>query len=217
MGGGNLLKMNNLQTQHINTTPHNTRIIYLTIFVALTFCIFSNKVQAQNLALKNNILYDAMLTPNLGLEARVADKWTVGFNVGFNPWPLNDQKFPKWRHILVAPQFRYYFCTVFARDFLEVNAVYSHYNVGGVNFPIGTLYPVVRENRLQGDLVAAGAAYGWTWVVSPHFSLEAEAGFDVGYTWFKKFECPWCGSFLGDDEKWFVMPKFGFNAVWQIF
>ena len=172
---------------------------------------------SQNFAIKNNLLYDAMLTPNLGLEARVADRWTVGVNVGFNPFPLSDEKLPKWRHILVAPQFRYYFCDIFVRDFIEVNTVWSHYNVGGVNFPIGTLYPDVREHRLQGDLIAFGAAYGWSWIVSPHFSVEAEVGADVGYTWFGRYECPWCGSFLGNDDKWFVMPKFGLNLVWLIF
>lgn len=184
-------------------------------FVVL--CLTPARLSAQNFALKNNVLYDAMLTPNFGFEARVADRWTVGANIGFNPFPVSDKKLPKWRHILVAPQFRYYFCSVFVRDFLEVNTVYSHYNVGGVGFPIGTLYPDVRNNRLQGDMVAIGAAYGWSWIMTPHFSIEAEAGLDVGYTWFKRYECPWCGSFLGDDEKWFLMPKFGFNLIYQIF
>lgn len=194
------------------------------IFLWFFFSVMSLTAYSQNFAIKNNLLYDAMLTPNLGLEARVADRWTIGINVGFNPWPLKDEQFPKWRHLFIAPQARYYFCSVFARDFIEMNAVYSHYNVGGVGsklwdagFPIGWLYPDVHNNRLQGDMVAAGVAYGWSWICSPHFSIEAEAGIDVGYTWYKRYECPWCGSFLGDEDKWFWMPKLGVNLIWQIF
>ena len=72
-------------------------------------------------ALKNNLLYDAALTPNLELEIRLAPKWSMEVGAGFNPFPLDDTKFPKWRHVSawIAP--RYWFCNVFHRGFISFN------------------------------------------------------------------------------------------------
>ena len=50
-------------------------------------------------AIKNNLVYDAIMTPNLELEIRLTPKWSVEVGAGFNPFPLDDTKFPKWRHL----------------------------------------------------------------------------------------------------------------------
>ena len=84
----------------------------------------------------------------------------------------------KWRHLLVAPNVRYYFgqkrdtlnhysfngdrlvdvrhdsVTIYnSGHYLELDAIYSHFNVGNVKFPFG-MYKSVRDRRLQGDLLA---------------------------------------------------------------
>ena len=41
-------------------------------------------------SLKNNLLYDAALTPNLGVEARFSQKWTGALNVGFSPFETGE-------------------------------------------------------------------------------------------------------------------------------
>ena len=67
----------------------------------------------EHVAIKNNLIYDAAATPNIMLEILLAPKWSLELGVGFNPFPLDDTKFPKWRHIAawIAP--RYWFCNVF--------------------------------------------------------------------------------------------------------
>lgn len=37
----------------------------------------------QRLSLRNNLLYDAALTPNLGVEYALGQHWSIGGNVGF--------------------------------------------------------------------------------------------------------------------------------------
>ena len=64
---------------------------------------------AQSVALRNNLLYDATLTPNLGTEIRVDSLWTVGLNVGINAWDIDEQTNKKWRHLLISPNARKYF------------------------------------------------------------------------------------------------------------
>lgn len=162
-------------------------------------------------ALKNNLLYDAAATPNLELEFRLTDKWSIEFGAGFNPFPLDDAKFPKWRHVSawIAP--RYWFCHVFNRGFLSFNAAYAHYNVAGNAYPIAWMYPQIKENRYQGDAIMGGLSYGWHFAISPHFSIELEGGVDAGYSWYKQFECKHCGTQKDQGGRWLVLPKLGVN------
>ena len=82
-------------------------------------------------AIKNNLLYDAAATPNLYLEVRLARRWTLEMGAGFNPFPLSDEKFPKWRHLSVTLAPRYWFCGAFNKRFISFNAAYAMYNVAG--------------------------------------------------------------------------------------
>lgn len=170
-------------------------------------------LHAQKVAVKNNLLYDVSLTPNLGVEWRMSDHWTGGLSAGYNPFSFSDNK--KWKHILVSPEARYWFCSVFEGDFLAMNAIYSHFNTGNVKFPFG-LYPSVKNERRQGDMVAVGASYGHAWLLSPHWNFEVEVGADVGYTKYDRFECAKCGEKLGSDKKGFVMPRLSVNIVYVI-
>lgn len=169
------------------------------------------KERVEIVALKNNLLYDAIATPNLQLEFRLAPKWSLEFGVGFNPFPLDDTKFPKWRHLMVSVAPRYWFCNVFHRDFISVNAAYVMYNVAGGVYPIGWMYPQVIDNRFEGHAALAGASYGWHFAISPHFSIELEAGVDAGYAWYTQYECKHCGDKTGQGGRWVVLPKLGIN------
>jgi len=172
----------------------------------------TNKVEV--VALKNNLLYDAILTPNLEIEFRLAKHWSLEIGAGFNPFPLNDTKFPKWRHFSVWVAPRYWFCNVFNRGFLSINAAYAHYNVAGNAWPVSWMYKEVKDSRYQGDAIMAGASFGWHFPIAPHFSIELEAGLDAGYTWYDEFECKHCGDKKAEKAgRWFVLPKAGVNLV----
>lgn len=183
----------------------------LLFLILLTGNIIS--VKAQNIAVKNNILYDASTTPNFGIELRLSNKWTGGINVALNPWTFSDNK--KLKHLLVAPQLRYWLCESFSGHYFGANIAYVHYNVSDIKFPFG-LYGGVDGERRQGDLAAIGASYGYSWILSPHWSLEAEAGLDLGYTWSDRYDSRKCGTYRGSDNKFLVLPKLALNIVYII-
>ena len=170
-------------------------------------------VGAEVVALKNNLAYDAVLTPNLELEFVLAPRWTMEIGAGFNPFPLKDTQFPKWRHVSawVAP--RYWFCHAFHRDFISVNAAYAMYNVAGNAWPVAWMYPQVKDSRYEGHAAMAGVSYGWHFAISPHFSVELEGGVDAGYSWFTQYECKHCGAKKAQSGRWLVLPKLGINLV----
>mgnify|MGYP002622379203 CR=1 FL=1 len=171
---------------------------------------------ATRFVLRNNLAYDAALTPNLGVELRFdSARWSLGLNAGFRPWPTDDQAEKKWRHLLLAPELRHWTgdSTFQTRGaYWGMNLVYSHYNASKLHFPFG-LYSAVRHHRLQGDLAAIGAFYGYSWRLSRLLRLEAEAGLGVGYTWAKKYDCAHCGTYYGRDNKAFLLPKVALNIV----
>ena len=201
------------------------------ILTLMTF-VGVEKAGAQTLALRNNLLYDATLTPNIGAELRIDSAWTAGVNIGLNAWDIDKSKNKKWRHLLIAPNVRRYFGHKSDKpadrslwgisvdscrkvSYLELDAIYSHFNVGNVKFPLG-LYKTVRERRLQGDLLALGGKYGYSWILSRDWRIEAEAGVAIGYAWFKEYDCPHCGTYYGKDDRIFLLPQLGVNIVYII-
>lgn len=207
------------------------------IALLLLFCVFSDAV-AQRVALRNNLLYDATLTPNLGAELRLDSVWSVGLNVGVNAWDIDKDTNKKWRHVLVSPNVRWYHN--YKRDtvsvsgqsngsdssvkygmrtrrvnYLELDAIYSHFNVGNTKIPFG-LYSAIKDRRLQGDLFALGGKYGYSWILSRDWRLEAEAGIAIGYAWFKEYECDHCGTYYGKGDRIFLLPQLGVNVVYII-
>jgi len=185
---------------------------YLLLLVLL---LTSPTVSAQNVTLSNNLLYDAWLTPNMRLGVRLSPHWSMGITAGYRPWPTDDSKSKKWKHLLISPDLRYWTDSVDVRHFFGVNLIYSHYNVAEVKFPFG-LYKSVRNERRQGDLGAVGVYYGYSWPLGRFWNVEALIGVAVGYTKYDRFECGHCGTRLGSESKLFAMPQAGISIVYNI-
>lgn len=183
--------------------------------------LMTTKAYSQSMAIRTNLLYDATATPNLAAEFKVAPRHTVGLSVGLNPFPVKenftyDGDNRKMRHLLVSPAWRYWFCSAFAGHFISANVAYVHYNVSNINFPLG-LYPGVDKERRQGDTFAVGASYGYSWILSSRWSIEAEGGLDVGYAKSKRYKYHHCGMYLGDETHAVLMPKLALNVIFNIF
>ena len=199
-------------------SQHKVKLVKSLTILLVTLFSFAHveRMQAQVFALRNNLLYDATLTPNLGVDVRVDSLWTIGGVVGLNAWDINKSTNKKWRHLLVAPNVRRWLGdSLFHKSYVEGDLIYSHFNVGNTKIPFG-LYKGVKERRLQGDLFALGGKYGYSWIMARHWRIEAEAGIAIGYAWFKEYDCPTCGSYLGNGDRIFLLPQLGINVVYII-
>lgn len=187
------------------------------VFVVMLISLMSSqRVAAQKVALRNNLLYDATLTPNLGADIRLDSIWTVGAIVGLNAWDIDKDKNKKWRHLLIEPNVRRWLNrSPFNKSYLEGDLIYSHFNVGNTTIPF-SLYDAVKEKRLQGDLFALGGKFGYSWILARTWRVEAEAGIAIGYAWFKEYECATCGQQLGEGDRIFLLPQLGINVVYII-
>lgn len=64
----------------------------------------SGLATAQDVAVKTNIIGDALLSPNLGVEVGLAPRWTIDVTGEVNAWTVDDHK---WKHWFVRPEARY--------------------------------------------------------------------------------------------------------------
>lgn len=167
------------------------------LYLFTLFLIASGSVKAQDdVAIKTNLLSDAALSPNLGIEIGLAPKWTLNMVGQVNFWEVKDHL---WKHWLFQPEIRYWFCDRFAGNFLGLHAIGGQYNFGniknGIHF-LGSDFSQLSDYRYQGWGVGAGIAYGHAWILSKHWNLEFEVGVGWIYTRYDKFRCNNCGKQL---------------------
>lgn len=184
----------------------------LGIIIAL-IALFPLKVSARQVALKTNLLYDATLTLNLGVEFQAAPKWTVDISGNLNAWKLSDQR--NFRHWMLQPEARYWFCEPIQGHFVAANIIGGQFNFGGWPMKTGFFSPL-HSSRYQGWAVGAGIAYGYSWILSRHWNIEAEIGVGYLYRNYDKFNCAGCGKKVKENVgKHYVGPtKAALNIVY---
>lgn len=187
------------------------RFLPLLVFALLSIAA----AKGQNVGLKTNLLPDAALSPNLGVEFRLAPKWSMDLTGQMNLWPINDHK---WKHWLVQPEARYWFCEPFIKSFLGIHAIGGGYNVGNIGTDInflGTDFGKLRDARYEGWAVGGGIAYGYARPVGKHWNFEFEIGIGYVYTRYKKFNCTECSHKIGEGHHNYYGPtKAAINLVY---
>lgn len=166
--------------------------------VALVFIAFSAASYAQSTAIKTNLLYWGTTSPNLQLEFGLSKKTTLELGAGFNLFEFSDNK--KFKHLLVQPEYRYWFCERFNGHFLGVHAHGAQFNVGGLDVPVGRL-DIFKDNRYEGYLYGGGISWGYQWVLSPRWNFEASIGGGYARIHYDKYPCATCGSKEADGKE----------------
>ena len=171
--------------------------------------------RSQNVALKTNLLADATLSPNLGLEFGLAPRWSLDLTGEYNGWTVNEHK---WKHWFVQPEARYWFCDHFAGHFLGLHAIGGQYNFGNMRNNVaflGSDFSRLTDFRYQGWAVGGGIAYGYSFILGRHWDLELEIGVGYMYTRFDQFECKDCGKKVdASDHHYFGPTKAAVNLVY---
>ncbi|WP_075557711.1 DUF3575 domain-containing protein [Parabacteroides timonensis] len=180
------------------------------IILLLTAVLFSTVTHAQKIALKNNLLMDAMASPNLGVEFKVGERTTIDIPASLNLWSFSDTK--KFKHVAVQPEVRWWLCQPLTGHFWGAHAHYASYNVGGIG-PFST----IKENRYEGWLVGAGISYGYNWILAPRWSIEATVGVGYAYLSYDKFPCGKCQPLEHSGTKHYFGPtKLGLTLIFLI-
>lgn len=182
------------------------RRFYMLFFIT-TVLLFP--LRGQTVGVKTNLLYDMTSTINLGLEVGLAPKWTLELPVNYNPWDFPNNR--KLKHWLVQPEVRYWFCEKFNGHFLGLHGHVAGYNVGGLKV-FG-----LDEHRYEGNLYGGGISYGYQWILSKRWSIEATVGVGYVYLDHTKYPCGKCMEKIGDFTKHYFGPtKAGISLIYII-
>lgn len=127
---------------------------------------------SQDVALKTNGLYWLTTTPNIGIETALSDKVTLEATAAYNPWTFKDDR--KMHLLLVQPELKYWFCEKFEGHFVGVH-------LHGAQF-----YGGFGDKLYDGYLAGGGLTYGYDWILSPHWNMEAAIGAGFARLWYKE-------------------------------
>lgn len=198
-----------------------TTKLKLCIFLCAVTSAFSlPSVNAQEISIRTNLVMDALSEPNLGVEWKTGEHWSIGLNGGLKPWPRwlawdwDAANETHWRNFIVSPEARYYVNEVFKGFFVGADAVYTHYNVGRVSTPF-SIFPEVENNRLQGSFWGGGLFVGYAWWPWQHWRLELAAGALAGLAAYDRYDCAHCGTKLAEERRAAVVPQLALNVAWN--
>lgn len=131
---------------------------------------------AQHVAFKNNIVYDATATPNLGLEVGLGKKVTMDLSAGYNPFEFSNDK--QFKHWLAHAGVRFWICEKFNGTFIGVHALGGQYDVAGFKLPFD-MFKKLRDHRYDGYMYGGGVSIGHQWILNKRWGIEGEIG--AGY------------------------------------
>lgn len=193
------------------------RIIFCAVCLLWAFGL--SRTYSQQVGIRTNLLYWATTTPNVGLEWRLAPRYTLSATVGYNAFnfpnrtdsrgvPAN----PKLHHWLVMPEAKYWFCRAFERHYVGLHALYGRYNAGGMKFPA-----FLSDGRYDGWAAGAGLSYGYQWALGKRWGAEASVGAGYIYLRYDKYDCGACGNRQGNYRRhWFGPTKAALSFIYYI-
>lgn len=161
----------------------------------------------QRLALKTNLLYDAILMPSLEVEYRFNDRWSVNLE-GEMAWWKNDGKHKYYQLATVSPEVRYWFKTR--------KPWHGHYvgAFGGFSW-----YDLENGRKgYQGEAQMVGVSYGYMWPIVRRLSLETGIGLGFLHTRYEEY-LPQDGHYVYQQTKqtnYFGPLKLKFALVWRL-
>ena len=165
----------------------------LTVVGLLLF--MSIGASAQKVGVKTNLISDAVTSPNLGFEFKMAKRWTFDISGQANFWNIHERR---WRHWMAMPEFRVWYCEAFQGSFWGLHLLGGQYNVGNIDPVIkkflGSDFSGLKDHRYQGWAAGAGIGYGYDWILAKHWNLEFEIGVGWIYTRFDQYPCAECGT-----------------------
>lgn len=157
------------------------------IVLSLSLLILALASQAQTAAVKTNLLGWATTNLNVGAELGVGRNSTVQIFGTLNPWEFGDTRIRFWN---VEPEYRYWFCEKFNGHFIGIHALGGEYNFKNFNMPLTSLPDIKGDNKgrhIEGWYVGGGITYGYQWMLSRHWNLEASVGVGYAYSPYKYY------------------------------
>jgi len=180
-------------------------------YVADNQRLISQNFSPFNLALKSNLLYDALLVPNLGAELYVGKNISISFT-WMHAWWKTDRRHYYWRTYGGELEVRKWFGTKAAQ---RLNGHHAGLYAGSLTYD----FELGRRGNLSDRWTRHfGLSYGYSWRIAPYLNLDCSIG--IGYlTGRYKEYLPVDGCYVWQATKnrhWVGPTKAEVSLVWLI-
>lgn len=172
------------------------------LFVAMAL-LFPMLTYSQTVAVKNNLVYDATLTPNLALEFGLGSRTTLDIVGGYNWFEFNHHK--QFKHYLVQPEIRFWSCERFNGFFWGMHLHGGEYSIANLSLPFDA-FPALKNHRYEGYFFGGGVSIGNQWVLGKRWNFEASIGVGYARYYYEKFGCGECQGPVKDGWKNYFGP-----------
>lgn len=140
---------------------------------------------AQTVSVRTNIVHGVALTPNLSVETGLGMKTSLNLLGAYNWFEFSGNK--RWKHWLIQPEGRWWFCERFNGSFVGVHLHGGEFSVGGVG-----PFKILKKYRHEGWFYGAGVSYGHQWMLSNRFAFELELGVGYARIIYDRYPCEDC-------------------------
>ena len=138
--------------------------IILCFSVALLLFAHSVTTKGQRIAVKTNLFEWIAMSPNVGAEFVLGDKFSFDMGVAAGPFDFDKVKL---RHFTLQPEFRFWTGRPMAGHYVGLTGFFSNYSTR------------FDKTSYSGDAFSIGASYGYVFVLGERLNLETYIG--VGY------------------------------------
>ena len=169
-------------------------------------------------SLKNNLLYDAVLLPNLTFEVYLGAQLSLEINGNWSWWKFGEQVEKQWFHRIqtVGAELRYWINSPYP---LHGHAI-GLYGMTG-NYDL-RLFPKNENSKgwLSNNSWSTGLSYAYSMPVSCYFNIEF--GISIGYVGGKYYQYNYCiednwwAQQTYKNRHYFGPTKAGVSLVWLI-
>lgn len=166
---------------------------------------------ASYLALKSNLLYDALLIPNLSLEASIGSGWTLGAG-GMFAWWSKDAKHRYWRIYGGDLEIRKYFGTLSKSKPLQGHHLGIYGDFLTYDFEFGA------KGYQSKATYAAGIKYGYSHPIANRLNLDFALGIGYLHSNYKTY-VPRDGCYVYQEtkkRKWLGPTQAEISLVWLL-
>lgn len=166
---------------------------------------------ASYFALKSNLLYDALLVPNLALEASIGSGWTLGAG-GMLAWWSKDAKHRYWRIYGGGLEIRKYFGTLSKSKPLQGHHLGIYGDFLTYDFEFGA------KGYQSKATYAAGIKYGYSHPIANRLNLDFALGIGYLHSNYKTY-VPRDGCYVYQEtkkQKWLGPTQAEISLVWLL-
>lgn len=137
------------------------------VVAAILMIAAGTSANAQRIAVTTNLLEDAFLTPNIGIDVIVADRQSLTFDTSIAPFKATE--FLHNKCMTLRAGYKYWF----------EQALYGHY-IGVDAVATSSDLRIGRYNS-RDQYIGLGIGYGYSFIIGKRFNIIPSVGVGVAY------------------------------------